>query len=1135
MKNATYRHFGWKTAGWIFLLMLICAILCGSAWAENEIQISAAERQYMENGIDLMLSNVPESGDFAVSVRSPMHIVELIESWNFEIRVARENGEFSFSLETGGVVSFSYLTYPYPVGLSSAYNENGDLLLHIDLEEDSIRLAGTEWPMETVVWEEEFRSHRKGRTVGSFVLLRYPEGISAPEHQDLMGGWKVLSSSDGQSYDDFWFDQNEILFRRHDANGDPYYAPRRITKSRAPFYAGDHFTWRILNENGTYVLTNEEGVKLVCQKTDETADDFRLSYLTGATPPFATLFGHEWHFWDSDLMFVSDSFWRFYEDVVVYSPNHHSAIEDTYATEIRYEADHLMRFKDNGEKETLYEWSTYGTGGWVSLYTYQIKDGIKGSRRENRAYVPDGSMLAPAPTAEPTREPLPSPAPVNASLFRNMQIDSFGPNSVHAMSGNKDKLSDGFKTAKEVTALLNQICSLTFDKANSVMYIRNTESDPVRFCFYVHNPSDQNETRIRFFNGSRDCLADVPLGSGSKDIQLVYSAAVQPGDALYFNFICKDTRYSHSYRVMICRESYADFMLADAYTCQPAEQTDAAVPTPTPKPTPKPTQPAPESTVKPRSSISFTGTAPDSSFANYSTEEMPRFRVTLWSDGTGELEEHFMEEAGFYPILWSWEGNTLCTQDSTASLLYTVFQNGTGTYDFYGSGVQVELPAGAEDFFLEAIGYVPEGVTAAPSDSGPDKPESAAAAGTAAVSAASEGLIWPAVYYNFSANRQYYYSSEDYYEGETLYDKPAFAFYDLDGDGDQEMLGFNGYSSHADAACYAYTYEGEMISCLGIAGGEPGCFYYLEQDQYPGIFFHDGGMGYYHDDYITVKNGKLVRETVFETEEGNGNRKTIQKTADDALFRLASSDAERHALSFITAEELLEMGWDRYLTEVLHLYTDSAQTENINPAAVWEETNTEGTDPAAVWENQDTENIDPAAVWESAFTMIPGTDGLKQIPVQNVTATSYIGEKKGDDTYAPFRMIDGLEETSFQFRTSETKLGKEYLYFTFAQPVMIDELWIKNGFWRYTDGYDQYVRNSRVKVMTVDYLYEGRSDYSDAEKITLKDDKKRKDWIKLNLGPKEKVTSVRFLIQKIYQGSKFKKDVCISEVMFVQK
>ena len=180
MKNATYRHFGWKTAGWIFLLMLICAILCGSAWAENEIQISAAERQYMENGIDLILSNVPESGDFAVSVRSPMHIVELIESWNFEIRVARENGEFSFSLETGGVVSFSYLTYPYPVGLSSASNENGDLLLHIDLEEDSISLAGTEWPMEMVVWEEEFRSHRKGRTVGSFVLLRYPEGISAP-------------------------------------------------------------------------------------------------------------------------------------------------------------------------------------------------------------------------------------------------------------------------------------------------------------------------------------------------------------------------------------------------------------------------------------------------------------------------------------------------------------------------------------------------------------------------------------------------------------------------------------------------------------------------------------------------------------------------------------------------------------------------------------------------------------------------------------------------------------------------------------------------------------------------------------------------------------------------------------------
>ena len=997
MKKAINSGAGIRVSGFILCLMLFCALLSGGALAEAAIQISAAERQYMENGIVLTLGNVPENSDFAVSVRSPRYVTDefghMIEHWDFEIRVARENGELSFSHEAKNPHPLAGREYPHAAGVSSAVTENGDLQIHIELDKDHIGITGKEWPLETVVWEREYRNARKGKTAGSFVLVRYPEGVAIPEPQDLTGGWKVLSASDGQSYDDFWFDENEVMFRRHDALGNPYYAPRRIVQSNAPFYASDRFTWRILEEDGSYVLTKEDGVKLVCQKTDETADDFRLPYMTEATPPFVALFGHKWHLWDSDLMFNSDSFIRFYEDVVVYSPKKGSAVKDTTASDIRYEADDRMRVMNNGEEGTLYEWTLYGT----SLYRTEIKDGIMGPRLEYRAYETKEQWLRPAPTAEPTGESRPA-------------------------------------------------------------------------------------------------------------------------------------------------------------------QTDQAPAAPTPSPQ---TPATPEITKKPRSSITFKGSAPNSSFANYSTEELPRFRVTLWSDGTGELEEHYMEEAGFYNIKWSWEGNTLCTQDSTNSPLYTAFHNGKGTYDFYGTGVQVSLPAGAEDFFREALGSVPDGVASGESDSASGQAKGAATAGQEAASVASEGLMWPSIYYNFSANRGYYYSSEDYYEGKAVYEKPSFAFYDLDGDGNQEMLGFNGYPSHADATCYAYSYEGEMISFLGIAGGEPGGFYYLEQDQYPGLFYSDGGMGQLYFDYITVEKGKLVRERVFETEEGSGQRKNIQKTSDDALFRIASSDLERHELTFITAEDLLKMGWDRYLIEVLHINTGSSQTEssaptpasetaevenknpapvwepaeteNKDPAAVWEPAETENKDPAAVWEPAETENKDPAAVWEPAYPVIPGTDGLKQVPVQSATATSYIGQKKGDDTYAPFRMIDGQEETCFQFRTSDTKLGKEYLYFTFSQPVTIDELWIKNGFWRITDGHDQYDRNSRVKVMTIDYLYEGQSDYSDGKKITLKDDKKRKDWKKLDLGHKENVTAVRFLIQKVYTGSKFKKDVCISEVMFVQK
>ena len=165
---------------------------------------------------------------------------------------------------------------------------------------------------------------------------------------------------------------------------------------------------------------------------------------------------------------------------------------------------------------------------------------------------------------------------------------------------------------------------------------------------------------------------------------------------------------------------------------------------------------------------------------------------------------------------------------------------------------------------------------------------------------------------------------------------------------------------------------------------------------------------------------------------------------------------------------------------------------------------------------------------------IPGRSGVSRITVTGVDATSWI---KGKDpkAYAPQSMIDGNETTSFQFSTKTTKPGKEYLYFEFAGPATVDQLWIKNGFWKITEGYDQYVRNCRVKKMTIEYRYEGSDDYKDPKSISLKDDKKRKDWTVVELKRHEHVTGVRILIQAIYKGTKFKTDVCISEIMFVEK
>ena len=164
---------------------------------------------------------------------------------------------------------------------------------------------------------------------------------------------------------------------------------------------------------------------------------------------------------------------------------------------------------------------------------------------------------------------------------------------------------------------------------------------------------------------------------------------------------------------------------------------------------------------------------------------------------------------------------------------------------------------------------------------------------------------------------------------------------------------------------------------------------------------------------------------------------------------------------------------------------------------------------------------------------IPDSPGCLQAAVTHVNATSYI-IGKDPTAYAPQRMIDGDETTAFQFSTKKTKLGKEYLYFEFETPVALDELWIKNGFWEVTNSYNQYTRNSRPKKITVDFLYSDAVTYSGSQSFTLKDDKSLQDWQRISLGRRNDVAGVRIRIDSIYQGTRYKNDVCISELMFVQ-
>lgn len=155
-----------------------------------------------------------------------------------------------------------------------------------------------------------------------------------------------------------------------------------------------------------------------------------------------------------------------------------------------------------------------------------------------------------------------------------------------------------------------------------------------------------------------------------------------------------------------------------------------------------------------------------------------------------------------------------------------------------------------------------------------------------------------------------------------------------------------------------------------------------------------------------------------------------------------------------------------------------------------------------------------------------------QVIVSGIDANSFI-RGKDPNAYAPVKMMDGNEETCWQFSTKSSELKETFVYISFVEGVQVDQLWIKNGFWKNTDGKDQYTRNSRVKGMSITFRYSGSTQYKDRLNFTLNDDQQRTDWQKLNLGKHEQVTGIRLRINSIYKGTKYATDVCISELMAV--
>lgn len=162
---------------------------------------------------------------------------------------------------------------------------------------------------------------------------------------------------------------------------------------------------------------------------------------------------------------------------------------------------------------------------------------------------------------------------------------------------------------------------------------------------------------------------------------------------------------------------------------------------------------------------------------------------------------------------------------------------------------------------------------------------------------------------------------------------------------------------------------------------------------------------------------------------------------------------------------------------------------------------------------------------------IPGESERVKVRLAGVDASSYLsGDSNNPMKWAPANAADGNETTCWQ----HTAKKGAWLELATGSGEAVDEIWFKNGFWAYnTEGKDQYSINARPKDIRVQFLYNGENQYRDELAFTLRDEWGT-DWQRFSVGHHTNVAAVRIVINSSYQGSRFKKDVCLSEVMLVQ-
>lgn len=158
-----------------------------------------------------------------------------------------------------------------------------------------------------------------------------------------------------------------------------------------------------------------------------------------------------------------------------------------------------------------------------------------------------------------------------------------------------------------------------------------------------------------------------------------------------------------------------------------------------------------------------------------------------------------------------------------------------------------------------------------------------------------------------------------YDEGWTDYVPITFSLRDISGDGNPELIIYNGCDYEAEALYYVFTSEASGVRYVGTAGFRIGWFSYSENPRYPGLFYMNGNWGYFRGHYYYMENGEMIDEQVLTKEDeyfidGSDEYVTTQVTSDDALFD-EFQNGNHHGLATYSMDDIYTIGWDTFVQE----------------------------------------------------------------------------------------------------------------------------------------------------------------------------------------------------------------------------